>query len=148
MRIADAIRDVHIAFLDTGPVVYFVEKNPQYNEVVPSFFDQIDQGVISAVTSPITLAECLIVPLRSNLTALQQDYTQLITNGSNTAFAAISHKAGLWAANLRAKYNLRLVDALQIGLALDMNCDIFLTNDSMLRRVVEVNMIMVDDLEL
>jgi predicted nucleic acid-binding protein len=148
MRIADAIRDVSVAFLDTGPVIYFVEKNPQYNAVVRSFFDQIDQGVISAVTSPVTLAECLIMPLRSNLTTLQQDYTQLITNGSNTTLATINHRAGLWAANLRAKYNLRLIDALQIGVALDMNCDIFLTNDSMLRRVVEINTIMVDDLEL
>jgi predicted nucleic acid-binding protein len=148
MRIADAIRDVSVAFLDTGPVIYFVEKNPQYNAVVRSFFDRIDQGVISAVTSPITLAECLIVPVRSNLTTLQQDYTQLITNGSNTTFATINHKAGLWAATLRAKYNIRLIDALQIGVALDMDCDAFLTNDAMLRRVVEINMIMVDDLEL
>ena len=147
MKIGDVIRGVSVVFLDTGPVIYLVEKNPQYDAVITSFFDQIDQGVISAVTSPITLAECLIVPVRSNQASLQQDYTQLIVNGSNTRFAPINRRAGIWAANLRAKYNLRLIDALQLGVALDTGCDAFLTNDAMLRRVVEINVIMVDDLE-
>ena len=147
MKIGDVIRDVSVVFLDTGPVIYLVEKNPQYDAVITSFFNQIDQGVISAVTSPITLAECLIVPVRSNQASLQQDYTQLIVNGSNTRFAPINRTAGIWAANLRAKYNLRLIDALQLGVALDTGCDAFLTNDAMLRRVIEINVIMVDDLE-
>ena len=147
MKIGDVIRGVSVVFLDTGPVIYLVEKNPQYDAVITSFFDQIDQGVISAVTSPITLVECLIVPVRSNQASLQQDYTQLIVNGSNTRFAPINRRAGIWAANLRAKYNLRLIDSLQLGVALDTGCDAFLTNDAMLRRVVEINVSMVDDLE-
>jgi predicted nucleic acid-binding protein len=147
MKIADAFRDVALVFLDTGPVIYYVEDNPQYGAIVAAMFDRIDEGVISAITSPITLAECLIVPVRSSMAELQQDFTQVIVNGNNTKLVAISDKAGIWAAKLRVKYNLRLIDALQLGVALDTGCDAFVTNDALLRRVTEMNVIMIDDLQ-
>lgn len=108
----------------------------------------IDGGSLSAVTSPITLAECLIVPIRDGQAGLQRDYNDLIVRGINTRFVELNEGAGVLAAELRARYNLRLIDALQLGTAITSGCEAFLTNDAMLRRVTEVKVIMIDDLEI
>ena len=147
MKVADALQDTSVMFLDTAPIIYFVEKNPKYNSVVEDIFDRIDKGMFSAITSPLTLAESLVVPIRSKWTKLQNDYTQLITSGNNTQLVSVDEKAGLRAAELRVKYNLRLIDALQLGVALEADCDTFLTNDAMLSRVTEIKVITIDDLE-
>jgi predicted nucleic acid-binding protein len=49
---------------------------------------------------------------------------------------------------LRARYNLRTPDALQISAALETSCQAFLTNDTQLKRVTELRMLILDELEL
>ena len=67
MKVADALRGVSRIFLDTAPVIYFVERAPLHFDRVGPVFDLIDVGSVAAVTSPITLAECLVVPCRLGL---------------------------------------------------------------------------------
>lgn len=57
-------------FLDTAPVIYFVEQHPQYLRIIEPIFSFVDEGRITAVTSPITLSECLVFPYRFNNTTL------------------------------------------------------------------------------
>jgi predicted nucleic acid-binding protein len=52
------------------------------------------------------------------------------------------------AAELRARYNLRTPDALHIACAIDTGCDAFLTNDTGIKRVNEIRILVLDDLEL
>jgi len=133
-------------FLDTAPVIYYVEKNPHVYAVVKPFFEQVDNGSIVAVTSPVTLAECLIMPIRLGQTMLSQDYQALIMSGYNTEFVIINHTIGLTTANLRANYNLTLPDALQLAVAIESNCDTFLTNDIRLKRVSELQIVVLKEL--
>jgi predicted nucleic acid-binding protein len=51
------------------------------------------------------------------------------------------------AANLRARHNLTLADALQVAVALSSGCDAFLTNDAALKRVEGLNVIVLDEFE-
>ena len=51
-------------------------------------------------------------------------------------------------AELRARYNIRLPDALQIAAALQNGCAAFLTNDDALKRVTEVKVIVVSALDV
>lgn len=37
-------------FLDTAPVIYYVERNPSYLEAVCPIFEQIDRGILTAFT--------------------------------------------------------------------------------------------------
>ncbi len=60
MNIEEALQDVHRLFLDTAPVIYYVERHPAYFNRVSPIFDRIDSGLLTAVTSPVTLAECLV----------------------------------------------------------------------------------------
>lgn len=122
----------------SAPVVYYVEQQPLFSPLLESTFQAIEADTITAVTSPITLAECLVIPYRLGLTQLQQDFTDLICGGDHTEFIGIDRAIAQTASELRAKYNLSLTDTLQVSSALAANCQALLTNDAGFRRVTEI----------
>lgn len=146
MRVVEALKDVRRLFLDTAPVIYFIEKNPSYFPQAKEVFALVDADQITVVTSPVTLAECLIVPIRNGLESLERDFTDLIVYGNHTEFATIDEVNARQAAYLRAQYGLSLMDALQISTALTSGCDAFLTNDLKLKRVSELTVIVIGEL--
>jgi predicted nucleic acid-binding protein len=148
VKITAALHGVTRLFLDTAPVIYYVERNPVYSAVVDEIFDRIDTATVQAVTSPVTLAECLVIPIKKGLGALQQDFADLIVSGANVTFVSLGEAVARRAAELRANYNLRLADALQIATALVATCDAFLTNDAALKVVKDLPILLVKDLEL
>ena len=50
--------------LDTAPLIYYIEENPDYLSVVQPFFEAMDRGEFHVVTSAVTLLEVLVHPLR------------------------------------------------------------------------------------
>lgn len=147
MKISAALTGVSLLFLDTAPVIYQVEKNAIYFDRVAAIFQAIDAGQISAMTSPVTLAECLVHPLRQWLAPVRQAFIDAIVNGANTTFIEIGQSIGELAAQFRADYNLRLPDSLQLAAAIINGCDAFLTNDTQLKRVPGIRVLVLDELE-
>lgn len=147
LKLSDQLQAITRLFVDTAPVIYYVEENERYLPLVQIVFDRLDTGLLTAVTSPITLAECLVMPYRLKNVDLRQAFADLITGGSGTEFALLDHKQAERAAELRARYNLSLTDAFQVAIALTTNCDAFLTNDIALKRVTEINVIVLDETE-
>ena len=147
MKVAAALHGVARLFLDTAPLIYYVEKNPRYLAVVAPILDRVDDGSLEAVTSPVTLAECLVMPFRLGLGNLQRSFLDLIVYGRNTVFMPLDHEIAQRAAELRARYNITLPDALQIAVALSTRCDALLTNDGTLARVTELRVLVLDELE-
>ncbi|MBL0380479.1 MAG: hypothetical protein N839_0018230 [Desulfofustis sp. PB-SRB1] len=41
--------------LDTAPLIYFVQEHPTYLEAILSFFEAVERGEVTAVTSTVTL---------------------------------------------------------------------------------------------
>ena len=148
MTLADALRGVSLLFLDTAPVIYQVEQNPAYSALAGAVFQEIDAGRVGAVTSPVTLAECLVHPYKSAAAARVQAFIALITIGQNTQFVTIDQHIAQKAAELRARYNLLLPDAFQAATALAAGCDALLTNDHGFQRVGELKILLLDDLTL
>ncbi|ALB42552.1 MULTISPECIES: PIN domain-containing protein [Nostocales] len=145
MKIEDYLIQGKKLFLDTAPVIYYVENNPQYQSLVNYVFENLDSGLLSAVTSPITLSECLVYPYRLGLTELKEDFIDLIVSGVNVEFIQIDELIAKQASQLRAKYNLALLDSLQISVAIVAKCDVFLTNDIQLKRVTELPILVLSD---
>ena len=100
------------------------------------------------MTSPVTLAECLVHPLRLGLVPLHQAFIDVIVNGSNTIFVDINQAIGETAAQLRAAHSLRLPDSLQLATALTHGCDAFLTNDMQLKKAPNLRILVMDELEV
>ncbi len=72
----------------------------------------------------------------------------LLIHGSHFQTSPIDAAAARCAAELRAKYQIRTPDALQLASALTASCDAFLTNDAKLQRVTEVRVLVLALLEL
>jgi predicted nucleic acid-binding protein len=147
LKLSDRLQNITRFFLDTAPVIYYVEENDRYLPLIQMVFDHLDAGLLTAVTSPITLAECLVMPYRLKNADLRQAFTELITSGSGAEFTLLDHEQADRAAELRARYNLSLTDAFQVAIALTTNCDAFLTNDITLKRVTEIDVIVLDETE-
>ena len=56
MKIGDAFQGINKVFLDTAPVIYYVEATPGYAVVAQEVFKLLSQGGFEAVVSPVTLA--------------------------------------------------------------------------------------------
>lgn len=147
MKLSAQIGKTKRLFLDTAPVIYYIEGDTNYLAHADIVFNALDNLALSAVASPITLAECLIVPLRNAEENIRKAFLELILDSQNIHFHPSDETIALKAAELRAKYNLTLTDAFQIATALVAECDAFLTNDIALKRVKELNIVVLDDFE-
>src|SRR5262249_46170460 len=127
--------------------IYHVEGNPTYQPLMDWIFQQLRAGQFEAVTSPVTLAECLVQPYRHGDAALARHFVNAITGGIHTHFAGIDQCAEK-AADLRARYTRALPDAFQVAAALTAGCDALLTNDRMFKRVTELTTLVLDELEV
>ena len=65
-------------YFDTNAIIYFIEQNEQFYEVVLEIFKLIGTDDISALTSEFTLTEILIKPIRENERALIQNIKDLL----------------------------------------------------------------------
>jgi len=113
VNIHESLEGVTQLFLDTAPVIYYVEEHPQYLPIVSVVFDRILDGSLMAVTSPVTLAECLVHPYRLGQTQLEQDFLDVIVAGNNTTFVLINDSIAQQAGVICARY---------IGVLSWMNC--------------------------
>jgi predicted nucleic acid-binding protein len=145
MTLADAFSDVHAVLIDSAPAIYHLEDHPIYSPVMAAFFQLSSERSVRVATSPVTLGECLIHPLRLKRDDLVERYTELILSGENTEFYDINSELTMVAAQIRAEHGLRLLDAFQIAVARKAGCEAILTNDSDFRRVDDPRAILLDD---
>ncbi|BBD64825.1 PilT protein domain protein [Nostoc commune NIES-4072] len=145
MKISDALANVSRLFLDTAPVIYFVERNPQFVDLVDPIFERLSAD-ITAVVSGITLSECLVGAIRLELADLEQAFVDVLQQ-EQVVFVEINAAIAREAARIRVRYNLQLPDALQVAVAIIAGCEAFLTNDAALKRVTEFRVVVVYELE-
>lgn len=146
MRIEDALHGVTRLAIDTAPILYFVEANPRYDEVVTTIFQRIATGELFGSTSTLTLTEVLVHPFRQNARALQQQYRELLTTSEHFELQVIDAATAERAAELRAQYNLRTPDAIQVSAAISASCQAFLTNALALKSVAALRIITLEEL--
>jgi len=146
MRMAEALDGVASILIDSAPAIYHLEHHPRYVSLLDSFFRMRQDRGILIITSPVTLAECLVAPVRLGLVELASSYRGLLLGGENTTFRTIGKHEGALAAQVRAQHGLRLPDAFQVAVARSAGCQAILTNDSVFRRVTQPRAIILSDL--
>jgi predicted nucleic acid-binding protein len=148
MKIAEAFADVNNLFVETAPLIYFVERNPTYIARMRSVIQMIDEGTVAGLSSVITLLEVLTQPIKTGDRAVEKAYRDILLSSRNFTLIPINVPVAEQASELRARYNLKTPDAIQIAAALYSGCDAVLTNDLALRRIQEISVLILDDLEL
>lgn len=104
--------------LDTAPLIYYIEAHPTYLPIIDPFFEALAESELQVVTSVITLVEVLIQPLRHNNVPLANRYRQLLLRTRGLTILPVTEAIAESAAQLRATYNTRIADALQLATAL------------------------------
>lgn len=132
--------------IDTSPLIYFIENNPNYLDKVLPFFVSASKSELTLITSTITLLEVLVVPYRVDRQDLVREYRNILENSENIFLIPLNTDISILSAKLRSKYNLKTPDSIQIGTAIHSECNAFLTNDRKLKIVSEINVILLDDL--
>jgi predicted nucleic acid-binding protein len=127
--------------LDTAPLIYFIEQNEAYLELVRAFFGAMSQGEFQVVTSTLTLTEVLVHPLRSGNVELAEQYRDIVLDQENLVTVPVSVEIAEVAAQLRAIQNLRTPDAIQIATAMQRGATFFLTNDARLAAVPDLEVL-------
>ena len=130
--------------LDTAPLIYFIEENPTYINTVGAFFQSMAAGDFRVVTSIITLLEVLVHPFRRNNVALAEQYRDILLNSQELTTVPLNQETAEEAARLRARYNIRTPDAIQVAAAVSQGATFFLTNDSRLPAIPGLQIIELD----
>lgn len=138
--------DGQVIGLDTAPLIYYIEENEAYLPVIEPFFDALETGIFSVVTSTLTIIETLILPLRQQNESLANQYQQILTQSVNLTLVPTTVVIAQKAAELRAVHNIRTPDAIQLATAIERNASAFLTNDTGLKRVSEIQVLILDEL--
>lgn len=135
-----------IVGLDSAPLIYFIEENPTYLEVTDAFFEAMFRDEFSVVTSVVTLPEVLVYPLRQGNIELMQQYRDILFDSVGLAMIEVSIAIAQTATHLRANYNLRTPDAIQMATAIQESASFFLTNDARLPSLPELLVLVLDRL--
>jgi predicted nucleic acid-binding protein len=148
VKIRDALEGIQRLYTETAPLIYYVEENPTYVAKMDAIFEALEGRPIEAVSSVITLTEVLTHPLKLGNTRLVQEYRDILLNSREFRLLPITSRIAESAADLRARYNLRTPDALHVAAGIDARCDAFLTNDAGIKRVTEIAVLVLAELEL
>ncbi len=136
-----------VVFLDTAPLIYFIEGHSEYQPILSKLFHFNDKAGFSFITSSITLLEVLVKPLREGKAEVAEQYREILTKAPGIEVLDVTASISEIAARLRAKYNLRTPDAIQLATTIDAKADYILTNDNMLKAVGEIRAVMVGELK-
>lgn len=141
VRCLERLINYSLVALDTSIFIYHFEANFVYGKISREILQFVESGNIMGVTSVITLMEILVKPLALNRLDVARKYEILLKNFPNLSIVEIDHECAHKASVLRAKYQIKPADALQIAAFVKNGADIFITNDqryNKLRSVIDI----------
>jgi predicted nucleic acid-binding protein len=124
-----------LIYLDTAIVIYAIEGNAHWKGRAMARLQAAHLAGDDLVTSHLTLAECLVKPLRIGDSSLEADYRTFL---SHTFL--VEHPLEVFdrLAHIRATTTIKIPDALHLATAIHHGCDVFLTNDDRLSTFADV----------
>jgi hypothetical protein len=102
----DELRGKTVA-LDTAPLIFFIERSPQYIDILRPFFQAVDRGDTRVVTSTVTLLEVLVHPLRRGDDSLAHQYNDILLCSPHIFTVPVTPATSQAAAEIRAATNLK-----------------------------------------
>ena len=136
-----------VVSLDTAPFIYYIEQHTSYIDMLRLLFRAVEHGEITLVPSIVTLAETLVLPLRTGDTKLVKQYEEILFDTDNLITIMPSREIAKEAAELRALHNFHIADAIHIATAIKAPASFFLTNDRQLRKASTIPVLVLDDLK-
>jgi predicted nucleic acid-binding protein len=140
------LKSADIIFLDTAPFIYFFEQHPEYFPALETFFDQLYESGAQAITSIITYIELTTHPMRQGKKQLVRKYRDYLSNSDNVSLFPLDISIADHVVHLRAQYQFKTPDAIQLGTAVACGADYVITNDRAWKQLKEVKVVLVEEL--
>ncbi len=146
LNILDELDKINSIFIDTAPIIYFMEAHPQFGFIMKQVIECFQNKKIAASTSVLTLAEVLPKPIELGNEILAKKFSKFLKYGKNFHLIEINENIAESAGSLRGRYtDLKTIDALQIASAVDIGADALLTNDKQLKQINEIKVLILSD---
>ena len=146
MSLADELARIPSVFIDTAPIIYYIEAHPQYGPLVSDIVKAFQSGKLMAFSSVITLVEVLPKPSEAGNETLARQFSDFLRTGKNISMLEITADIAELAGRLRGRYTfLRAMDALQIAASIEVKAAAFITNDSKLKNVSDINVLLLKE---
>lgn len=144
-RFRTAVLNHHRVAVDTCIFIYQWEGNPRYSPLTDWFFASLERSGLTATTSTITMTELLVHPYRQRDSGRVSEVFSLLSMYPNLEWVAPDLPISARAAEIRALQGLETPDALQAATALSSNSTALITNDSIFKRISELDVLVLDD---
>jgi len=145
MDLSTIVRNHRRIMIDTAPIIYFIEENPTYATLMESVILAATDKERVLMTSVITLVEVLTHPLRMNRPEIAEKYRTVLVDSKNIIMYHIDTLVAERAAELRARYQLKTPDALQIAVSLENDATLFITNDGHIKKVEDIEVVVLSE---
>jgi len=146
MNLSDEFEQINTIFVDTAPIIYYIEAHPQFGPLAKDIVNAFQSGKLNAFASVITLTEVLSKPIEIGDEKLARKFSEFLKYGRNLNLVEISAGVAENAGRLRGKYSgIKTIDAIQISVAIDIGADVFLTNDKKLKQIKEIKVLVLKD---
>ncbi|MDI6763685.1 MAG: type II toxin-antitoxin system VapC family toxin [Thermodesulfobacteriota bacterium] len=146
MTLSEEIARINSIFIDTAPIIYYIEAHPQFGLLAKEVVSAFQSENLTAYSSVITLAEVLPKPIECGDEKLAGKFAEFLKHGRNLTMIEVSEGMAEAAGKLRGHYSfLKTVDAIQLATALDVGAEAFLTNDAKLKQFKELKVLVLKD---
>jgi predicted nucleic acid-binding protein len=122
-------------FLDTNFFIYLIESTGPRAQRTKYLLNAFSSRHDEILTSVMTLGELLVQPMRAGDRMLVRRYRQILRGPGIVVLPFLEDAAEAFAFIRRDKA-IKPPDAIQLAIAATAGCDLFLTNDERLTRVV------------
>jgi len=130
----------------TNSFIYLIEEHPKYFRSVEPFFEAVRTGRTQGVTATLSMMEILVQPYRRGLADLANEFYALLHTYPHLEWRPLTLEIADHASQIRAKYNLKTPDAIHIATALNARATGFISNDRHLKRVQEIEFLIIGEL--
>lgn len=127
--------------LDSSILIYFLEADPVYGPLAHKVFEWMEAGRVQGICSALTLLEVLVQPYRRNDEERVSQFYGLLATYPHLTWIPLSLEIADLGARLRATYRLKTPDSILVATALNSNATGFIGNDADLKRVIELDVL-------
>ena len=125
-------------YLDSNIVITILEQTAPLNRPQKRFIDALETGQLTGISSHLTLAECLIKPMRESNEQAIEAVLQFLENQEHVELLPVSRNILVKAAEIRAVSGTKLPDAIHLASAVAAGCQTFLSDDKGIRMPASV----------
>ncbi|OGC51636.1 hypothetical protein A2982_02030 [candidate division WWE3 bacterium RIFCSPLOWO2_01_FULL_39_13] len=131
-------------YIDTALYIYILNQDNGFSYVSSKIFNYCEENKITINASTIILTELLQHSKIQSDSSKKTNIKRIFLSTPNLQIIGVDITIAEYSAILAATYNLRVPDSVHLATAILSECEAFVTNDKKLKRVKEIDCILMD----